>query len=166
MDTQAIIRQLGLRPHPEGGFYRETYRCDEGVAAAALPARYGKARSLSTCIYYLLTPGNFSTLHRLRSDEIFHFYLGDSVTMLQLHADGRGKTIVLGQDIAAGQQLQVVAAKDVWQGMFLNDGGKFALLGTTVSPGFDFDDFEVGNRADLIRQFPARAALIERLTAN
>jgi uncharacterized protein len=166
MNPQSIIMQLGLQPHPEGGFYRETYRCDESVAAEDLPARYGKSRSLSTCIYYLLTPGDFSMLHRLRSDEIFHFYAGDPVTMLQLHADGRGETVVLGQDIAAGQQLQVIVPKDLWQGMFLNDGGEFALLGTTVSPGFDFADFEVGDRADLIRQYPGYAALIERLAAN
>jgi uncharacterized protein len=166
MNPQSIIKQLALQPHPEGGFYRETYRCDESLAADALPPRYGKNRSLSTCIYYLLTPGNFSMLHRLRSDEIFHFYLGDPVTMLQLHPDGRGQTIALGQDIAAGQQLQVVVPKNLWQGMFLNDGGAFALLGTTVAPGFDFDDFEVAPRADLIRQYPAHTALIERLTAN
>jgi uncharacterized protein len=166
MDAQTIIRQLGLQPHPEGGFYRETYRCSEKVVASALPARYGSDRDLATAIFYLLTPGNFSTLHRLKSDEIFHFYLGDAVTMLQLHADGRGETIILGQDIAGGQQLQVVAAKGVWQGMCLNDGGAFALLGTTVAPGFDFADFEVGTREALIRQYPTHAAWIERLTVG
>ena len=164
MDAQTIIRQLGLQPHPEGGFYRETYRSCETIAAAALPSRYGKDRHFSTAIFYLLTPGSCSTLHRLQSDEVFHFYAGDPATMLQLHGDGRGETIVLGQDIAAGQHLQVVVPEGVWQGMFLNDGGAFALLGTTVSPGFDFDDFDVGARAALTRQYPSCAALIERLT--
>ena len=107
-DARTIIQQLGLQPHPEGGFFRETYRCEETIPAAALPPRYGKDRNLSTAIYYLLTPDSFSSLHRLQSDEIFHFYAGDPVTMLQLHSDGRSETIVLGQDIAAGQQLQVV----------------------------------------------------------
>ena len=88
------------------------------IAAAALPARYGKDRSLSTAIYYLLTPDSFSSLHRLQSDEIFHFYAGDPVTMLQLHGDGRGETIVLGQDIAAGQQLQVVVPEACGRGCF------------------------------------------------
>jgi uncharacterized protein len=166
MDVEAIIRHLGLQPHPEGGFYRETHQSRETIAAAALPPRYGKDRNLSTAIYYLLTPDSCSTLHRLRSDEVFHFYLGDPITMLQLHGDGRGETIVMGQDIMAGQQLQVVVSEGVWQGMFLNDGGAFALLGTSVSPGFDFEDFEVGTRDALIRQYPACAAWIERLTAN
>ena len=166
MDAKTIIRQLGLRPHPEGGFYRETYRSDEDIAAAALPARYGADRSLSTSIYYLLTPDSFSSLHRLQSDELFHFHLGDPVTMLQLHEDGRAETITLGLDLQAGQQLQVVAPRGVWQGMFLNDGGRFALLGTTVAPGFDFADFEVGDRDGLIRQYPSSAELIERLTKS
>jgi predicted cupin superfamily sugar epimerase len=164
MDAETIIRQLGLRPHPEGGFYRETYRSGEAIAAAALPARYGKDRDLSTAIYYLLTPDSFSSLHRLQSDELFQFLLGDAVTMLQLHDDDRGETITLGQDILAGQQLQVVVARGIWQGMLLNDGGRFALLSTTVSPGFDFADFEVGTRAALTRQYPSSAAMIERLT--
>jgi uncharacterized protein len=166
MDAQTIIKQLGLQPHPEGGFYRETYRSQERIAAAALPPRYGEERSLSTAIYYLLTPGGVSSLHRLQSDEVFHFYVGDPLTMLQLHGDGRAETIALGQDILAGQQLQVMVPRGVWQGMFLNDGGAFALLGTTVSPGFDFADFELGTREALLRQYPSCAALIERLTAN
>ena len=161
MDAETIIRQLGLQPHPEGGFYRETYRSGETIAAAALPPRYGKDRSFSTAIYYLLTPDSFSSLHRLQSDELFHFHLGDPVTMLQLHEDGRGETITLGQDILAGQQLQVVVPRGVWQGMFLNDGGRFALLSTTVSPGFDFADFEVGTRDALIRRYPSCTAMIE-----
>jgi len=99
MDAQEIIQRLGLRPHPEGGFYRETYRCDEHVPAGALAARYGKPRSLSTAIYYLLTPESFSAMHRLRSDEIFHFYAGDPVTMLRLHGGGRSETVILGRDM-------------------------------------------------------------------
>jgi uncharacterized protein len=164
MDAETIIARLGLQPHPEGGFYRETYRSPETIAAAALPPRYGKDRNLSTAIYYLLTPDSFSSLHRLQSDELFHFHLGDPVTMLQLHGDGRGETITLGHNILAGQQLQAVVPRGVWQGMFLNDGGRFALLGTTVSPGFDFADFEVGIRDALILQYPSYAAHIERLT--
>ena len=166
MDAETIIRQLGLQPHPEGGFYRETYRSSEAIAAAALPARYGKDRNLSTAIYYLLTPDSFSSLHRLQSDELFHFLLGDAVTMLQLHEDGHGETITLGQDILAGQQLQVVVARGVWQGMFLNDGGRFALLSTTVSPGFDFADFELGAYDGLTRRYPSYMALIKLLTAD
>lgn len=165
MNAETIIRLLALRPHPaEGGYFRETYRSGEALAAAALPARYGGDRNLATAIYYLLPPGGRSLLHRLKSDEVFHFYLGDPATMLLLHGDGRSETIVLGQDLAAGEQLQAVVPRGAWQGMFLNDGGAFALLGTTVAPGFDFEDFELGPRDALIGQFPARATLIERLT--
>jgi uncharacterized protein len=164
MDAQTIIRQLDLKPHPEGGFYRETYRCNE--TAAALPARYAGPRSLSTAIYYLLTPDSFSAMHRVQSDEVFHFYAGDPVTILQLHPDGRSETTILGQDIAAGHQPQLLVPHGVWQGLHLNDGGSFALLGATVSPGFDFADFELAARTDLIRQFPSSAHLIERLTVN
>ena len=166
MDAETIIQQLGLQPHPEGGFYRETYRCDEKIAAAGLPTRYGSDRNLSTAIYYLMTPDSYSALHRVQSDEVFHFYAGDPVTMLQLHGDGRGESIILGQDILAGQQLQVVVPSGAWQGMTLNDGGAFALLGATVSPGFDFADFEGGAGDVLTRQYPSFAAWIERLAAN
>jgi uncharacterized protein len=164
MNSQTIIQQLGLQPHPEGGYYRETYRCDETIAAAGLPLRYGEARNLSTAIYYLLTPDSFSAIHRIKSDEIFHFYAGHPVTLLQLHDNGLAETITLGQDILAGHQPQVVVPKNIWQGMFLNDGGDYALLGTTVAPGFDFNDFDLGTRDDLVHQFPSSAALIERLT--
>jgi predicted cupin superfamily sugar epimerase len=126
--------------------------------------RYRASRSFSTAIYYLLTPDSFSMLHRLKSDELFHFYLGDSVTMLQFHPEGRAETITLGQDVAAGRRLQVVVPAGVWQGSFLSDGGRFALMGCTVAPGFDFDDFELGERKELIEQYPDRSALIERLT--
>lgn len=159
-----LIRVLNLRPHPkEGGFFRETYRSAEVIAHEALPRRYPAKRSHSTCIYYLLTPGTFSALHRLQTDEIFHLYLGGPVRMLQLGPEG-GKTIVLGQDLAAGQQVQVVVPRGVWQGSCLEPGAAFALLGCTVAPGFDYSDYEHGNRGALITQFPQHAEMIRRLT--
>ncbi len=165
MDAKKIIELLGLEPLPgEGGFYRETYRSDEQIPAGSLPARYSVDKQFGTVIYYLLTPEIHSALHRLSSDEIFHFYLGDPVTMLQLHGDGRGEMIVLGQDIEAGQHLQCVVRRGVWQGMFLNPGGSFALMGTTVAPAFDFEDYQPGSREDLIRKYPDFAEIIKRLT--
>ncbi len=158
-----LIRHLGLQPHPkEGGFFRETYRASE--SSAALPARYQGPRSASTAIYYLLTPATFSALHRLQSDEIFHFYLGDPIRMLQLDPDGQGRTLVLGPDLLAGQQVQVLAPRGVWQGSCLEPGGKFALLGCTVAPGFEYADYESGARQALMAQYPAFADLIQRLT--
>jgi predicted cupin superfamily sugar epimerase len=165
--AQDLITLLNLQPHPkEGGFFRETYRAADRFAAGQLPARYSGERSASTAIYYLLTPGTFSALHRLASDEIFHFYLGSPVRMLQLDPNGGSKEIVLGPDLLAGQQVQVLAPRGVWQGSVLEPGGDFALLGCTVAPGFDYADYEHGNRAALLAQFPVHAEWIRRLTTE
>jgi predicted cupin superfamily sugar epimerase len=161
--AEDIIRHLGLTPHPkEGGFFRETYRSTE--ALTALPSRYVGPRAHSTAIYYLLTPNTYSALHRLQTDEIFHFYLGDPVRMLQLDSQGQGRTLVLGPDLINGQQLQVVVPRGIWQGSFLEPGGSFALLGCTVAPGFEYADYESGDRQSLTAHYPAFADLIRRLT--
>ena len=146
-----LITLLDLKPHPEGGYYRETYRSDK-VAGEPL-------RALSTAIYYLLVADTFSELHRLTADEIFHFYLGDTVEMLQLFEDGQAKVVKLGQNLAAGEQLQVVLPAGVWFGSRLVAGGTYALMGTTVAPGFDFADFERGNRAELLAKYSKNAAI-------
>jgi predicted cupin superfamily sugar epimerase len=164
--AQELIALLNLQPHPkEGGFFRETYRAEDRFAAVQLPHRYGGERSASTAIFYLLTPDTYSAVHRLASDEIFHFYLGSPVRMLQLDPGG-SKEIVLGQNLLAGQQVQVLAPRGVWQGSLLEPGGDFALLGCTVAPGFDYADYEHGNRAELLAQFPQHAELIRRLTPS
>ena len=164
MNAQEIIKLLGLKPHIEGGFYKETYRSDEKIPHHVLPARYQVDKHLSTAIYYLLTPDTLSALHRVKTDELFHFYLGDPVSMLWLYPDGHTETKILGHDIAAGQLLQCLVPKGVWQGMCLVEGGDFALMGTTMSPGFDFLDFELGNREELIKDYPHHTHLIERFT--
>jgi len=163
--AEEIKRRLGLRPHPrEGGWFVETWRAEETIAG--LPERYGAAakRAAGTAIYYLLEPGNFSEMHRLRSDEVFHFYLGDPVEMLQLRADGTGRRVLLGTDFAAGQLPQTVVPQGVWQGSRLVESGRFALLGCTVSPGFDYADYETGTRAELLAEWREWADLIEGLT--
>ncbi len=160
-----LIALLQLAPHPkEGGYFRETYRAGERISVAGLPERYGSPRSHGTAIYYLLKPGSFSELHRLKSDEVFHFYLGDPVRMLQLGPAGQARSMVLGPDLLAGQQVQVVAPRDVWQGSILEPGGRFALLGCTVAPGFDYADYESGQRTELLAQYPQFTDLIARLT--
>ena len=166
MDAHEVIRALGLRPHPEGGYYRETYRSAEKVSADALPGRYGTQRTISTAIYYLLTPDSPSMLHRVNSDELFHFYFGDPVAMLQLHPGGRSQRLTLGHDIATGEQLQVLVPAGVWQGAYVDDGGRFALMGCTVAPGFEPGDFELAGREELMSRYPHEAELIERLTAE
>jgi predicted cupin superfamily sugar epimerase len=154
-----------MKPLPhEGGYYVETYRSDEKIAQAALPTRYTGERNLSTAILYLLTPDTFSALHRLKSDEIFHFYLGDAVTMLILHTDGSSEVVTLGQDIFNDQRVQVTVHKNSWQGCFLNEGGKFALMGTTIAPGFEFADFELAQREELLRQYSNQRDVILKLT--
>jgi predicted cupin superfamily sugar epimerase len=165
LTADRLMAALDLRPLPlEGGFFRETYRAADQLPAAALPARYARAKSAATAIYYLLTPDTFSALHRLATDEIFHFYLGSPVHMLQLLPDGGGRVVVLGPDVLAGQQPQVVVPRGVWQGSCLEPGGEFALLGTTMAPGFDFSDYENGDRVALAGRYPAFADLIGRLT--
>ncbi len=165
VSVEQIIRLLDLKPHPtEGGFFAETYRSDENTPLSGLPSRYDSDRPLGTAIYYLLTPDTFSAMHRLKSDEIFHFYLGGPCTMLQLYPDGGSLVVTLGNDLALDQVPQVVVPRGVWQGTWLNDGGSFALLGTTVTPGFDFSDFELGDRDKLAVKYPDREKLIETLT--
>jgi len=163
--AEELITLLQLQPHPkEGGYFRETYRSHDRMVRSHLPKRYVGDRSASTAIYYLLTPTSISALHRLATDEVFHFYLGDPVRMLHLGPGDQSREIVLGPDIIAGQQVQVVVPQGVWQGSILKPGGKFALLGCTVAPGFDYADYEHGNRDELIAHFPQHAELIERLT--
>lgn len=166
LTAEQVIALLDLKPHPlEGGFYRETYRSDDLLPAAALP-RHGRDKSAGTAIYYLLTPGTFSALHRLPTDEVFHFYLGDPVHMLQLPPDGLGRVLTLGPDLLAGQSPQVVVPRGVWQGSVLAPDGAFALLGATMAPAFDFADYEAGSREPLSAQHPAFADLIRRLTRD
>lgn len=165
MTADDVKRLLQLAPlEMEGGFFRETYRSRWTIPRESLPDGIQGERSIGTAIYYMVTPESFSTLHRLRGTEIFHLYMGDPVAMLQLHPDGRAETVTLGTDLEAGQQPQVVVRGGVWQGLRLAEGGKWALLGTTMSPGFDYADYETGVRDELIAQYPDMAGMIRRYT--
>ena len=156
MTADEVTQLLQLKPHPlEGGFFRETYRSRWMVSGEYLPQGMSGARSVGTAIYYLITPESFSPLHKLSGTEIFHFYAGDPVLMLQLLHDGKSQMISMGNDLAAGQQPQVVVRGNVWQGCKLAPGGKWALLGTTMSPGFDPADYEHGQAEPLIQQYPS-----------
>src|SRR5574340_1073099 len=161
--AEDLIQRLGLLPLPvEGGHFAQSYVSAESLAAEALPARYGSPRAFCTAIYYLLTSDtdSFSALHRLATDEIYHFYLGDAVEMLLLHPDGRGERVVLGPDLLGGQRVQCVVRREVWQGSRLVPGGRWALLGTTMAPGFDARDFVLGERQELVRRYPEHAEMI------
>lgn len=147
MTSDQLIRLLDLKPHPEGGFFRETYRSPH-----------------STAIYYLLVPGSVSKMHRLKSDEVFHFYMGDPVTWVQLVPGGKAKKTILGQGLDQGHQAQMVVPAHTWFAGYLNEGGNFALMGTTVAPAFEFKDFELGRQEDLLTLFPQAREEILKLT--
>ncbi|MEM7009147.1 MAG: cupin domain-containing protein [Thermodesulfobacteriota bacterium] len=163
--AQDIIKLFDMKLLPgEGGYYSETQRSGHMLSAPSLPDEYDSERSMSCAIYYLLTPDTKSLLHRLPTNEIYHFYLGDPVNMLHLFPDGSSQTIVLGQDLIKGELVQVNVPKNVWQGSCLKEGGKFALMGTTMAPAFDFADHEIGDRSALINEFPSQKELILKLT--
>ncbi len=166
MTASEIITLLNLTRLPvEGGYFRETWRANVTVAPGALPLRYTAEKSLGTAIYYLLTSDrdSFSALHRLPTDEIYHFYLGDPVEMLLLAPDLSGRRIVLGHNLAAGEHVQSIVPAGTWQGSRVIAGGRYALLGTTMSPGFDPADYHPGLRNELIAQYPQHAASIQAL---
>ncbi len=163
-DAKYWIEKLGLEAHPEGGYYRQTYKADLILAKESLPRDFGGARAVSTAIYFLLEGENFSAFHRLRSDEVWHFYVGTTVVVYVIEADGRYSEILLGNDPKAGEVLQAVVKAGCWFGSRVKDGRGFALVGCTVAPGFDFEDFEMAKREELVRAYPEHRKVIERLT--
>ena len=165
LTAQDVIDRLRLVPLTiEGGYFRETFRAPLRFIAGALPAEYGGERNASTAIYYLLTPESFSAIHRVRSDEVFHFYAGDPVEMLQLWPDGSAKVVAIGNSLDSGFEPQLVVPAGIWQGCRLKPGGRWALMGCTVAPGFDYADFEAATRLELLRDYPNHAELIAALT--
>lgn len=160
MNAQEIIELLNLTPLPEeGGHFFQTYKSPERIPHYALPQRYQSDMSLGTAIYALFTELDFSAMHRLNTDEIYHFYLGDPVEMLLLHPDGSGEIFLLGNDLGSGMRPQKVVRRGVWQGSRLVPGGTygFALIGTTMAPGFEWHGFELGDREMLLDEYQAFA---------
>jgi len=165
LTAKQVLDLLKLQPLPvEGGYFIQSYRSKYTLPQPSLPRCYPGERVLTTAIYYMLTPDTLSAMHRLKGEEVYHFYLGDPVEMLMLKPDGAAEAILLGQDLLAGMRLQHVVAGGTWQGSRLAPGGKFALMGTTMSPGFDAADFEPGQRNVLSAQYPNYAPLIAFLT--
>jgi predicted cupin superfamily sugar epimerase len=158
------IDGLQLQRHPEGGYYRETYRASESIAAAHLPPRFGGDRAFSTAICFLLEGEDFSALHRIKQDEVWHFYDGTPLAIDVIDPSGSHSTILLGRDLRAGQVLQAVVKAGCYFGASLCDGRSYALAGCTVAPGFDFADFELPAREELHRLYPQHIQLINRLT--
>lgn len=163
MTADEIISLLRLQPHPEGGFYRETYRSPEMIDAGALPGRFGGDRCFSTAISFLLRGAQISSLHRIASDELWHFYLGDPLEVVEISSDGVLTTTVLGP---GGATFQAVVPAGSWFGARLVEprADAFALAGCTVAPGFEFSDFEIARRDDLAAGFPQHEAIIAAMT--
>jgi len=163
--AQQIIDHFGMQPlGQEGGWFVETYRAAEKIARTSLAARYPGDRCYCTDILYLLTPESCSKMHRVRSDEIFHYHLGDPAWMLWLCPDGTSREIVIGPDILHGQQVQVIVPRGTWQGARLIDAGRWCLKSCTVAPGFEYEDYEHGRPEDLIARWPKRKKDILQLT--
>jgi uncharacterized protein len=163
MDAFYFINNLHLQPHPEGGYFRETYRSGEGVAAGALPKRFGGERSFSTAIYYLLQNGERSVFHKIKSDECWHFYEGGTLLVHVLENDGNYHCARLGKEIAAGETFQYVVPANTWFAAEPAPGISFCLAGCTVAPGFDFADFEIADKKSLLVSFPHQNVIINRL---
>jgi predicted cupin superfamily sugar epimerase len=158
------IRRLGLAPHPEGGCFREIYRSAEIIPLQGLPERFAGPRSFSTSIYFLLEGKECSRFHRLKADEIWHFYTGSPLTIHLISPEGGYGTLALGPDIEKGEHFQAILPAGHWFGASVDHVESFALIGCTLAPGFDFQDFEIAQRVSLTRAFPQHEEIIRRLT--
>jgi uncharacterized protein len=158
------IQKLGLEPHPEGGYYRQMYLSDLILARESLPPQFTGERPISTAIYFLLEGENFSAFHRLRSDEVWHFYLGGSLAVHIIEPDARCSMIRLGSDPEAGEVMQAVVPAGCWFASQVPNKNSYALVGCTVAPGFDFDDFELARREQLTQSYPQHREIIAKLT--
>jgi len=163
MTPQNLIFHYNLQPHPEGGWYAQSYRSSEIIPAAALPDRFGGDRVFSTAIYFLLEQGNFSAFHRIKSDECWHFYQGDPLEVFIIGTDRQLTIVTLGQDSSRGQLFQYVVPANCWFASRLAKESKFCFVGCTVAPGFDFADFELANQTNLCSEYPEYSELILEL---
>lgn len=161
--VQELISHYQMQPHPEGGYYRQSYRSSGSIPVESLPEGFSGPRFFSTAIFFLLEQGNFSAFHRIRSDECWHFYEGGCLHVHIIFPDGKLQTIRLGSDISRGEVYQYVVPANCWFASEPAPGTAYSLVGCTVSPGFDFADFELADTARLTQTNPAHEALIQRL---
>ena len=158
-----LIEQYNLQPHPEGGWYKQTYKSDEQIAANALPERFGAGRAFSTAIYFLLEQGNFSAFHRIKSDECWHFYAGDALHIYIIRQSGELEIISLGNDPEKGQTFQYVVPANCWFASQPAPDSEYCFVGCTVSPGFEFADFELANATILSNEYPQHKEIVKEL---
>ncbi len=157
------ISRLSLHAHPEGGYFRETYRASESIDKESLPNRFDGQRTFSTAIYFLLESQQFSHFHRIKSDELWHFHDGTPLNIYVLRSNGLVRHI-LGLDVEKGESPQVVVPANCWFGACTELSDSYTLASCTVAPGFDFADFEMAERRNLLREFPDHEETITKLT--
>lgn len=162
MDARLLIDKLALQPHPEGGYYRETYRSKESSSLAGFDGQ----RNFSTAIYFMLTSENFSAFHRIKSDEVWHFYTGSPLYVHVIDKNGKYTRHTVGLNLSDGAVPQLVVKAGDWFGSSVVEKNSYSFVGCTVAPGFDFRDFEMANREALVREFPQHAEVIESLTRS
>jgi len=159
-----LIQTFNLQPHPEGGYFKETYRSEGKVLTNDPPHHFPNHRNYSTAIYFLIEDTNFSALHRIKSDEIWHFYAGDALEVIEIDLEGNLIKTQVGADLKNGQTFQYMVKAGHWFGSRVLKGGQFSFVGCTVSPGFDFNDFELAIRQELIALFPQHTQVITEMT--
>ncbi|OJJ17462.1 hypothetical protein BKI52_26690 [marine bacterium AO1-C] len=162
--AQYFIEKLDLNAHPEGGYYKETYRADGTIPQVTLPGGYTGDRNYATSIYFLLDSDTFSAFHRIRSDELWHFHAGTALNLYIIDIQGKLTTIKVGSNLDNREQLQAIIPANSWFAAQVIEANSFTLVGCTVAPGFDFDDFELANRDELKTMFPQHNELITNLT--
>jgi predicted cupin superfamily sugar epimerase len=163
ISSQHLIELYKLQPHPEGGHYLRTYCSTEQISAVSLPERFKANRFISTAIYFLLEGKQFSAFHRIKSDELWHFYAGCGLSIYVIHPNGEGEILKLGNDIENGYSFQQVVKAGCWFASKPADENGFAFVGCTVAPGFDFEDFEMGEKEELMKAFPKHRTWFEEL---
>ena len=161
--TDQLIQKYNLEPHPEGGWYKQTYKSNEQTAAKALPERFNGDRAFSTAIYFLLEQEDFSAFHRIKSDECWHFYAGDPLLIYIIDHNGELRIISVGNDFKQGQSFQYVVPANCWFASRPAPGSEYCFVGCTVSPGFEFEDFELASAAELSAIYPEHTKIIEQL---
>lgn len=166
MKVDELIKLLELLPHPEGGYYKENYRSASTLIRETLPQGFSGNRNLSTAIYFLIEKNNFSALHKIKSDEIWHFYAGDALEVIEIDRDGNLRSTSIGTKLKEGEVFQYVVKANTWFGSRVKQGGAYSLVGCTVSPGFDFNDFEMAKQDELIKEFPQHKKIIKEMTRN
>ncbi len=165
-NLKEIIQKLELKPHPEGGYYKETYRSTGELSESELGSNYQGSRNYSTSIYFLLTSNDFSAFHRIQQDEIWHFYMGSPILLHTISEKGIHSKFTIGNNLLKGELPQLVVPGGHWFGAEVMDKDAFALVGCTVAPGFDFKDFDLPTRQDLIDIFPKHEQIISKLSHN